>query len=32
MLQDIFSLIAVVLFTAGAAMAAIALAPAQLPV
>jgi hypothetical protein len=32
MLQDIFSLIAVVLFTAGAALVAIGVAPAPLPV
>lgn|GEM_PF-6942100 len=32
MLQDIFSLIAVVLFTAAAALVAIGLAPAPLPV
>jgi hypothetical protein len=32
MLQDIISLIAVLLFTAGAAMVAIGLAPAPLPV
>jgi|GEM_PF-2644703 hypothetical protein len=32
MLHDIASMIAIMLFTAGAAMAAIALAPAQLPV